>query len=206
MGQQITNMLERCSGVSGVEVPGAGPATAALGGDADSDDDSEEEDEVEGGHDVLGLEEDPEISSDDEDADHEIGEQSGAGGEFRDYMAELDEHLEAMLDAPNAARASAGCDDGLPLNSHHVKVHDNEPLELDLHTMEHLLASFCSEHQLEPGPASLLLGELGLGAPATKGYGSETLSAAASRRTTQKSTGAGHIPCVVGAAPLDAMD
>merc|ERR1712107_758472 len=91
--------------------------------------------------------------------------QAGPDGEFRDYLTELDEQLEGVLDARRTPSASVA--DGMPLNSHHVKVHENEPLELDVHAMEHLLASFCSEHQLEPGPASLLLGELGLGAAST---------------------------------------
>merc|ERR1712048_175011 len=89
-------------------------------------------------------------------------------------MAELDDQLGSALDdhitvgedeCSAKADTASGCNNrgGIPLNSHHVKVHAAEPLELDMHAMEHMLQSFCAEHQLQPGPASLLLGELGLG-------------------------------------------
>eukprot|EP00913_Durusdinium_trenchii_P026187 g24567.t1 len=84
----------------------------------------------------------------------------------KDYFSELDDQLETILDGELAAESAeadtAAGKTGMPLSSRHVKVHDSDALELDMHAMEHVLASFCSEHQLEPGPASLLLGELGL--------------------------------------------
>merc|ERR1712083_66619 len=82
-------------------------------------------------------------------------------------MSELDEQLEELLDVETQATEASSVgqtakSEKLPLSSHHVKVHETGPLELDMHAMEHVLASFCNEHQLAPGPASLLLGELGL--------------------------------------------
>eukprot|EP00401_Gymnodinium_catenatum_P064318 CAMPEP_0117554412 /NCGR_PEP_ID=MMETSP0784-20121206/50742_1 /TAXON_ID=39447 /ORGANISM="" /LENGTH=670 /DNA_ID=CAMNT_0005351579 /DNA_START=1 /DNA_END=2009 /DNA_ORIENTATION=+ len=166
MGQQLSGLLERTSGSAGVDVQ-ASQADAAMArpmaqsGDSDSDSDSDGSDGVQrgqdGGIDVLGIEDDEDSGESDEGA---MDGREDAGSEFRGYMAELDEQLEGVLDAggPQANTDSAG----LPLHSHHVKVHGGDAVELDMHAMEHLLASFCSEHQLEPGPASLLLGELGL--------------------------------------------
>merc|ERR1711918_234296 len=99
--------------------------------------------------------------------------------EMREYMAALDEQLEEHESrgdqaAPSGASEDTGrdTDAGFPLDSHHIKVDSTEPLELDLHATEHLLASYCAEHHFEPGPASLLLKELGLtGADSGGGYG-----------------------------------
>lgn len=168
----------RASDTSGATA--RGPA-ATKGGDTrstaregESDSESEEGSEL----DILGMEEEA-ASSDDEDAsDHEEGGHAPGAG-LRDYMSELDEQLEQELDGdgpldPTAAGEDGGADgeeghrreaEGLPLGSHHVKVHHAEALELDVHAMEHVLASYCTEHNLEPGPASLLLKELGLGGP-----------------------------------------
>eukprot|EP00434_Breviolum_minutum_P036852 symbB.v1.2.032667.t1/scaffold3953.1/size47576/1 len=111
--------------------------------------------------DVLGMEEEAE-----EDEGEEEGE--GEAGDMKDYFSELDDQLENILDGDLPDEAEGGeprvdGKTGMPLSSRHVKVHDSDALELDMHAMEHVLASFCSENQLEPGPASLLLGELGLG-------------------------------------------
>merc|ERR1712194_264654 len=127
-------------------------------GGASKDDDSDSDDGSGSGDlDVLGME-DPEDSGS-SDSGAEQKEKEGEG--FRDYMTELDEQLEGLIDtAPQEEESGKG---KLPLSSHHVKVHNTGPLELDMHAMEHVLASFCNEHQLEAGPASLLLGELGLG-------------------------------------------
>merc|ERR1712139_30706 len=146
--------------------PGATANTSVASGSPDcndvSDSDSEGSDEV----DVLGMEEEPENASGSDDEDEEC-----TAEEMHKYMTELDEQLEeqegiAEQSAQEGEAAPQGdqetTEHGLPLGSHHIKVDASEPLELDLHAMEHLLASYCSEHHFEPGPASLLLGELGL--------------------------------------------
>lgn len=182
MGREISAMLERASCLDGVEAAKATPAgdQAASGAKAEvSDSDSEGSEDV----DVLGMEDGPENESGDEDDSD--GEQAAEGGfteeEMHKYMAALDEQLEETeeVEEPDDAPRPKG-DEGLPLTSHHVKVNleASEPLELDLHAMEHLLASYCSEHHLEPGPASLLLGELGLAGGG--GYGHRGVVAGAS--------------------------
>lgn len=163
MGREISAMLERASSLDGVEAAQATPAGDQATKDAPaevSDSESENSEDV----DVLGMEDGPENESGDEDDSD--GEQGGfTEEEMHKYMAALDEQLEETeeVEEPDDAPKPKG-DEGLPLTSHHVKVNleTSEPLELDLHAMEHLLASYCSEHHLEPGPASLLLGELGL--------------------------------------------
>eukprot|EP00928_Gymnodinium_smaydae_P099065 TRINITY_DN9358_c0_g4_i1.p1 TRINITY_DN9358_c0_g4~~TRINITY_DN9358_c0_g4_i1.p1 ORF type:complete len:682 (+),score=124.50 TRINITY_DN9358_c0_g4_i1:52-2097(+) len=161
MGQQVSGLLNRFSEASGLD-PNSGARAAGSqenGSDSDSDSERSEKGLGEGAFDVLGNEDDP----DDDDSEEGEGE-AGDADAFREHLAELDDHLEAALDGdqgPHGAEAMSR--DGMPLRSHHVKTHGADPVELDLHTMEHLLASFCTEHRLERGPASLLLGELGLG-------------------------------------------
>eukprot|EP00929_Paragymnodinium_shiwhaense_P008756 TRINITY_DN112723_c0_g1_i1.p1 TRINITY_DN112723_c0_g1~~TRINITY_DN112723_c0_g1_i1.p1 ORF type:complete len:721 (-),score=205.04 TRINITY_DN112723_c0_g1_i1:97-2193(-) len=163
MGQHISELLEQQSGATGVDISNdnssgkKSTASTAAPGERDSDSDvSADDDEV---LDVLGMEEGDDSEDDDEDEQNSAS--PDGGGDFRTYLSELDEQLAGTLDAdaPQDASAKGG---SLPLHSHHVRVHDAAPVELDVHAMEHLLASFCSEQQLEPGPASLLLGELGL--------------------------------------------
>jgi len=179
MGREISGMLERASCIDGVD---AAPTPNTTASDASgtqgqrelSDSDSEASD-----IDVLGMEDEPEnqSGSDDEDGEDLTPE------EMREYMAALDEQLEEheSREEPNSSstvppgrteETGRNTDAGLPLDSHHIKVDAAEPLELDLHATEHLLASYCAEHHFEPGPASLLLKELGLtGAGSGAGYG-----------------------------------
>merc|ERR1712137_1051700 len=103
-----------------------------------------------------------------------VDEEQYSAEEMQRYMEALDEQLEEHEESEGArmegdADPSSGAEGSFPLGSHHIKVGAPEPLELDLHAMEHMLASYCSEHHFEPGPASLLLGELGLA-----GHGSRT--------------------------------
>lgn len=168
MGREISGMLEKASCFDGVEMTAATPAGAqgAPGPHAElSDSDSEGSEEV----DVLGMEEEPDNQSGEEDDSEGEPPEGFTEEEMRKYMSTLDEQLEEHegreeQDMPPEAPKPAGdtAEHGFPLGSRHVKVDASEPLELDLHAMEHLLASYCSEHHLEPGPASLLLGELGL--------------------------------------------
>lgn len=191
LGKQLSGLLTQASCLDGVEVAGRGAAESkgaaaaaagaaaaapgnARGGDrGDSDDSGSEE------LDVLGLEEEEESS---EDAEESHGRDHG--GSIHEYMSELDEQLESELDSkiPAADVGGQGLNDGsLPLGSHHIKVHHTGPIELDMHAMEHVLASYCSEHQLSPGPASLLLGELGLASRAGAGPGRAPTDGAVSR-------------------------
>jgi len=175
MGSKISGLLNSFSGHDGVDpgiddaaptAPAASASSTASGageGESDSDEDGSED------LDVLGMEDAPEDAGEDSD---ENAEDEGVGSGMQDYYSELDQQLETSLDGdlpeelPPEGTAAAAKEAGkLPLSSRHVKVHSSERLELDLHAMEHVLASFCSENQLEPGPASLLLGELGLAAP-----------------------------------------
>lgn len=150
LGKQLSGLLARDSSVEGVD------AATAEGDERSDDGDSES-----GSEDlnVLGMEEDNE--EDESSGDEEPG--SKEAGSLNEYMMEMDEQLESVLDGGEEAQQPG--DGGLPLHSHHIKVHGDGPLELDVHAMEHVLASYCSEHQLSPGPASLLLGELGLTKP-----------------------------------------
>jgi len=176
MGQEISGLFQRASCMDGVDVASDCKFSPQSGGvdhgklssgTCNADDVSDTDGSGSGDLDILGMEEEP--SSDDEDSD-EGGESAGRTKDketIYEYMAEMDEQLEQALDsgcpesdAKGAAKQHSA--NGLPLGSHHVKVNSAEPLEIDLHAMEHVLASYCSEHQLEPGPASLLLGELGL--------------------------------------------
>lgn len=142
MGSEIAGLLQRASCLEGVEPTGTGPAPAQGDSDSDASD-----------LDVLGMEEEPEDASE----GSEGSEEEAPGEGFRDYMLELDEQLEEMEgELPKEDHSK-----GLALGSRHIKVH-GPGLELDLHAMEHVLASFCAEHQLEPGPASVLMSELGL--------------------------------------------
>jgi len=170
MGKEISGMLERASCLEGVEATAAtgGSRETSGGGNAD-DSDSDGSNEI----DVLGMEDD---NLDDPDSDGEDGELRFSEEEMREYMAALDEQLEEQegleeqtAPEPTSQSAAESAEQDFPMTSHHIKVDDSAPLELDLHAMEHLLASFCSEHHFEPGPASLLLGELGL-AGGTGGY------------------------------------
>eukprot|EP00927_Polykrikos_kofoidii_P056307 TRINITY_DN5045_c0_g3_i1.p1 TRINITY_DN5045_c0_g3~~TRINITY_DN5045_c0_g3_i1.p1 ORF type:complete len:736 (+),score=167.37 TRINITY_DN5045_c0_g3_i1:58-2208(+) len=200
MGQGLSALLRETSGAEGVDVRASQPptgtvasfdgTTAVAGGpgregrDDDSSASDEEDNDAENDDgdalDVLGME-DSASSGDEEDIKQGIGKQDGDPEGLHSYMAELDEQLEGALDTQDEGEASRP--GSLPLSSHHVKVHGVEPVELNMHAMEHLLASFCSEHQLEPGPASLLLGELGM----TSGV---------------NGSGSGISSC----SPLDAMD
>ncbi|CAJ1383370.1 unnamed protein product [Effrenium voratum] len=150
MGSKISQLLQGSSSVDGVEADA--PAASTRPG-SDSGSDSESEDSAKQ-LDVLGMEEDAEEASDHEDGSDE------EGGRMQDYFSELDDQLEGVLDGEAAEEETP---DRLPLSSRHVKVHSTDGVELDMHAMEHVLASFCSENRLEPGPATLLLGELGLG-------------------------------------------
>eukprot|EP00439_Symbiodinium_sp_Y106_P076370 s502_g15.t1 len=167
MGSQISSLLQGSSSVDGVEGTQKSGATVSTEADAESvDSSSDGSDEP---LDVLGMEADFAEASDDEDAGQEE-KQAEEGPDAglpvldwcREYFSELDEQLESALDGELSGQEAASTDDALPLSSRHIKVHGSDPLELDMHAMEHVLASFCSEHQLEPGPASVLLGELGL--------------------------------------------
>jgi len=158
MGSQISSLLQGSSSVDGVEGTQKSGATVSTEADAESvDSSSDGSDEP---LDVLGMEADFAEASDDEDAGQE--EKQAEEGRMEEYFSELDEQLESALDGELSGQEAASTDDALPLSSRHIKVHGSDPLELDMHAMEHVLASFCSEHQLEPGPASVLLGELGL--------------------------------------------
>jgi len=155
MGSKIAELLQGSSSLEGVE---GEKSKASTGPGSDSDSESSGSEEP---LDVLGMEEEAE-----EDEGEEEGE--GEAGDMKDYFSELDDQLENILDGDLPDEAEGGeprvdGKTGMPLSSRHVKVHDSDALELDMHAMEHVLASFCSENQLEPGPASLLLGELGLG-------------------------------------------
>mmetsp|Transcript_59127 Transcript_59127/g.138499 ORF Transcript_59127/g.138499 Transcript_59127/m.138499 type:complete len:641 (+) Transcript_59127:37-1959(+) len=158
MGSKISGLLQGSSSLDGVEraqQTGATASTATDSGDSSSEGSDEQLD-------VLGMEDDFAEASEGEDDDEKDGEDVPEG-RMEDYYSELDDQLENVLDGELAGQeAAAAKDSALPLSSRHVKVHASDPLELDLHAMEHVLASFCSEHQLEPGPASVLLGELGL--------------------------------------------
>lgn len=160
MGQQLAGLLGRVSGAGGVRTG----TTAAANSGAESDSNSDSGDDQlltgDGEVDVLGNEDEEDDGSEDEAGDDA---DDVAAKDFPEYLAELDEQLEGVMDAAAPEETVSAGGESLPLHSHHVKVHSSEPLELDMHAMEHLLASFCSEHHLEPGPASLLLGELGLG-------------------------------------------
>jgi len=172
MGQKIAGMLERSSCVEGVET-GAQPAAKGLGvlaealksaTNASKGDDSDSESSDGSELDVLGMEEVGAEAGSGSEEDEEEEEARGDREGMYTYMSELDEQLADVLDGEDmrgvteAPPPTAG---GLPLTSHHVKVHGGG-LELDVHAMEHVLASYCSENGLEPGPASLLLKELGL--------------------------------------------
>jgi len=174
LGQEISGLLTRDSCLDGVEVSQAGTSTASgatstscVGGGQNESEDSGS-DEL----DVLGLEDDEGSTSSGEEAEDHRGESHKGCGSLREYMTELDEQLESELDGKIPTGDVAGqerADGALPLGSHHIKVHHAGPMELDTHAMEHVLASYCAEHQLSPGPASLLLGELGLASEAAMG-------------------------------------
>eukprot|EP00811_Abedinium_folium_P036879 NODE_9547_length_1416_cov_2.579519.p1 GENE.NODE_9547_length_1416_cov_2.579519~~NODE_9547_length_1416_cov_2.579519.p1 ORF type:complete len:354 (-),score=150.14 NODE_9547_length_1416_cov_2.579519:150-1211(-) len=191
LGGAVSALVERASSLDGVDAAPVPRRAAAGGGSQDGDDGDDSESSSasapEGDFDVMGEEDDLESSSDDGVMDGDgggggataaIGRTTASGGTMHNYFAELDEQLSGALDGDgdgdgddgNAGSGGgaerphrAGQDhDGLPLLSHHVKVHGGaEPLDLDVHAMEHILASYCSEQHLAPGPASLLLGELG---------------------------------------------
>ncbi|CAK0790775.1 unnamed protein product [Prorocentrum cordatum] len=186
MGQQLSRLLERASCVDGLEAarqPGAA-RPAAAGQEGSGSDSSGAED-----CDVLGMEDEPPSEGDEDESEAEPSPEA----ELRSYMAELDDQLEEVLDGGGGDEgAPAGEGGGLPLTSHHVRVHGAEPLDLDVHAMEHVLASFCAESRLDPGPAGLLLRELGL---AAAGGGADVRKAAAGRAA----------PCP-GACELDSMD
>eukprot|EP00931_Biecheleriopsis_adriatica_P064819 TRINITY_DN3950_c0_g1_i1.p1 TRINITY_DN3950_c0_g1~~TRINITY_DN3950_c0_g1_i1.p1 ORF type:complete len:717 (+),score=181.91 TRINITY_DN3950_c0_g1_i1:44-2152(+) len=198
MGSKISSLLQGNSSLEGVDpVNGpkaSGAATATTAGPASAADSDSESDSAgsAGELDVLGMEDPDEGFG--EDSEEEPGEEGAAGSQRRveaegegmkDYLKELDEQLEMVLDGdlpeehvgPSTPAAAAAASGKLPLSSRHVKVHASDSLELDMHAMEHVLASFCSEHQLEPGPASLLLGELGLARGAAGYAASATLDA-----------------------------
>jgi len=154
MGSKIAELLQGSSSLEGVE---GEKSKASTGPGSDSDSESSAEEPL----DVLGMEEEAEEEDEGDEGD-------GEAGDMKDYFSELDDQLENILDGDLPDEAEGGeprvdGKTGMPLSSRHVKVHDSDALELDMHAMEHVLASFCSENQLEPGPASLLLGELGLG-------------------------------------------
>jgi hypothetical protein len=162
MGKEISGMLQRTSHLDGVEAS-LGASNSAKEKEI-SDSDSEGSDEI----DVLGMEEEPDMPSGSDEEEEEVGM---TAEEMHKYMAALDEQLEEHEGFEEQANPEAGkhagyggeaAEQGLPLGSHHIRVDATEPLDLDLHAMEHMLASYCAEHHFEPGPASLLLGELGL--------------------------------------------
>ncbi|CAE7760223.1 Ecd, partial [Symbiodinium pilosum] len=155
MGSKISDLLQGTSSVDGVE--GAQKSGATVSTDADSVDSDSGSDEP---LDVLGMEEEFEEASEEEEEAGQDGKDES--GRMEEYFSELDEQLESALDGETAGQEATDKNDALPLSSRHIKVHASDPLELDMHAMEHVLASFCSEHQLEPGPASVLLHELGL--------------------------------------------
>jgi len=155
----------------GVRAGTAGPcARATEGSDSDSDGSGSELD-------VLGMEGEDFGSDDSNSSGDDMDSGAVPGQGFRECFAELDEQLAEALDAPLAhddAESAAPTVVGLPLSSRHIKVHGGDDSaagtsataasHLGLHAMEHVLASYCAEHSLAPGPASLLLGELGLAA------------------------------------------
>lgn len=195
MGQQISSLLEQQSGAAGVDIKAESSKTSASStvtpAERDSDSDaSADDDEV---LDVLGMED-----GDDDSEDSDNGDAKADGGEFRTYLSELDEQLAGTLDADAAEQGADAKGGSLPLTSHHVRVHDRESVELDVHAMEHLLASFCSEQQLEPGPASLLLGELGI----AKG-GATSGAAASTSSSGRKASGAGYSALSPSLMPAD---
>lgn len=162
MGSRISSLLQQSSGIEGVDPNTAkahGTVTATTAG---SEKDSDSEDGSDAGEcDVLGMEDD-DAGFGEDDSDDEDAEGTAEGGNIRDYMYELDNQLETILDSDLPADETHSKNDSLPLSSRHIRVHGPDSGDLDVHAMEHVLASFCSEHQLEPGPASMLLGELGL--------------------------------------------
>mmetsp|Transcript_16493 Transcript_16493/g.30451 ORF Transcript_16493/g.30451 Transcript_16493/m.30451 type:complete len:691 (+) Transcript_16493:70-2142(+) len=166
MGQEISGLLDRASCLDGVDAAPRPAASEGVTGGDSSDSADASGDEM----DVLGMEDEGQAEEDSSEGEDDQGNASSA--EIRQYMTELDDQLDNELDsapegAPgdpssteNATPSAAG--DAFPLGSHHIRVDASDPLDLDVHAMEHVLASYCSEHHLEPGPASLLLGELGV--------------------------------------------
>jgi hypothetical protein len=169
MGREISGLLEKQSCLEGVEAAttaASSPAPKGEGRDGDSD---SEESEL----DVLGMEDEAQEEDDDEDDDDMSGEQWSAE-EMHKYMEALDEQLEEQEEHEGSCTEGdvvpgQSAEEGFPLGSHHIKVDSSQAVELDLHAMEHLLASYCAEHHFEPGPASLLLGELGLAGGSSHG-------------------------------------
>jgi len=162
MGRKLTGMLERSSCLEGVEAAttaASSPDAQELRKNADLSDSDSDQSEV----DVLGMEDEAEnLSGDEDDSD---GGDGCSAEEMQKYMEALDEQLEDHEEQPEEFHASSregGGEDGIPLSSHHIRVGTSDPRELDTHAMEHMLASYCAEGHFEPGPASLLLNQLGL--------------------------------------------
>lgn len=155
MGSRVSEMLGETSRVDGIEVGGAAKKESrpsAHSSDTESDSDGA------GPLDVLGMEDS--TSDEGDEGDDDADEFSSK--DMREYMAALDGELKECLDRGQDPTAQGPMDsEGLPLTSHHVPV-DVAPLELDVHAMENILASFSAEQNFEPGPAALLLGQLGL--------------------------------------------
>mmetsp|Transcript_46667 Transcript_46667/g.101424 ORF Transcript_46667/g.101424 Transcript_46667/m.101424 type:complete len:657 (+) Transcript_46667:73-2043(+) len=83
-------------------------------------------------------------------------EDGEADPELLKYMRDLDTELEGV-------ECEEGAAEDMP-NSSHVRV-DLPEVQLDSDLLANLLQSYCSETQLQPGPASVLFRELGLSLP-----------------------------------------
>mmetsp|Transcript_30358 Transcript_30358/g.69863 ORF Transcript_30358/g.69863 Transcript_30358/m.69863 type:complete len:681 (-) Transcript_30358:21-2063(-) len=160
MGGKLSSLLESTSNMDGIEAAASPFPTGTH--KATPDTDSDEDDCAGDPLDVLGMEE---SASDSDEDDARFGVADGRGGEWDQYMSALDDELDEALDAQLQDRPNGDSvtERGISLGSHHVKVHEHVPLSLDVHAMEHIFASICAEAQLQPGPASLLLGEFALG-------------------------------------------
>eukprot|EP00746_Dinoflagellata_sp_MGD_P160971 gnl/MRDRNA2_/MRDRNA2_87964_c0_seq1.p1 gnl/MRDRNA2_/MRDRNA2_87964_c0~~gnl/MRDRNA2_/MRDRNA2_87964_c0_seq1.p1 ORF type:complete len:693 (+),score=192.91 gnl/MRDRNA2_/MRDRNA2_87964_c0_seq1:97-2175(+) len=176
LGGNLSEMLQKTSSILGVEKNNQGQN--ANNTDAKKNDDDDDE----------GSGDDPFFFDGEEDADSDEGSERDAeatgdiGGhkDMKSYMSALDDEL-GVLDAeaadddlgPNPEDGSGAADNGaddptsgmeMSLGSHHIRT-DMAPVELDSHAMAHLLASYCAETDMDPGPTSVMLRELGLQLP-----------------------------------------
>lgn len=172
LGGNLAEMLQKTSSILGVE------KNKQAGIKADDDDEDEGS-----GDDPFFFDGEEDADSDEgnadpgeADADGDIG---GLHKDMKSYMSALDDELGA-LDAeaadfdlgPNSedrvgANEHATDDQNneeMSLGSHHIRT-DIAPVELDSHAMAHLLASYCAETHMDPGPTSVMLRELGLKLP-----------------------------------------
>jgi len=177
LGGNLAEILKKTSSVFGVE----GGHKPANTGDVDEDDE-----DAGSGDDPFFFDGDQEddVDSDEGNAPEDAEDAGDIGGihkDMRSYMSALDDELGAF-DAETAdsdiglkpTEDKAGTADDatdetngldMPLGSHHIRT-DIAPVELDSHAMAHLLASYCAETHMDPGPTSLMLRELGLKLPA----------------------------------------